>query len=186
MTRSQIQPEPSRLGTVQELADGYRLRFERHLRHPIEKVWAALTIPVKRAQWFAPGEMELTLGGRVALAFTSGESVIDGQITALEPPSLLEFTWTDKGDDLGFVRWELSPADAGTHLVLTHTLSETARTFGLPALAGWHTLLENLAVLLDGRIPTELPDRWQEFHDHYAELGTIQVQPNLKGKTTND
>jgi uncharacterized protein YndB with AHSA1/START domain len=181
VTRSQNQPDPSRLGTVQELADGYRLRFERHFQHPIEKVWAALTTPTKRAEWFAPGEMELTLGGRVALAFTDGNTVIDGEVTALEPPRLLEFTWTDKGDDLGFVRWELSREDGGTHLVLTHTLSETARTFGLPALAGWHTLLENLAVLLDGQLPSDLPDRWQEFHDHYAELGTMGAQPDLKG-----
>jgi uncharacterized protein YndB with AHSA1/START domain len=28
--------------TVQEVAGGYALRLERHLRHPIEEVWAAI------------------------------------------------------------------------------------------------------------------------------------------------
>jgi hypothetical protein len=28
---------------------------------------------------------------------------------------------------------------------------------------------------------SELPNRWQEFHDHNATLGTLDSQPNLKG-----
>ena len=78
------------------------------------------------------GEIELTLGGEVYLAFTDGESVIDGEVTALEPPRLLEFTWTDKGNDLGFVRWELLAEDDGTSLVLTHTISDAARGLRSP------------------------------------------------------
>ena len=72
-------------------------------------------------------------------------------MTAIAPPRVLEFTWTDKDDDLGFVRWELIAEDGGTRLVLTHTLPESAGAFGLPALAGWHSLLDNLAALLDGQ-----------------------------------
>jgi uncharacterized protein YndB with AHSA1/START domain len=156
----------SRFGTVHERTDGYQLRFERHLRHPVEKVWAALTNPAQLAQWLAPGEIELTLGGRVHLAFTDGESVIAGRVTALAPPRLLEFTWTDKGNDRGIVRWELHAVDGGTRLVLTHIIPAAARDFGLPALAGWHSLLEKLAALLDGQpFPR---DRWQELHDDYA------------------
>ena len=176
-------PDSSRLGTVRELSDGYELQFERHFRQPVAKVWAALTTPAELAQWLAPGEIEMTLGGRVALAFTEGDTVIDGAITAFDPPRLLEFTWTDRGADLGFVRWELAHEDGGTHLVLTHTISEAARTFGLPALAGWHTLLEKLEVLLDGHSTSELPNRWQEFHDYYAVLGTMGAQPDPEGAT---
>ena len=151
MTQDADQSDRSRYGTVHKRADGYQLRFERHLRHPVEKVWAALTNPAQLAQWLAPGEIELTLGGRVYLAFTDGDGVIDGRVTAIAPPRLLEFTWTDKDNDLGFVRWELIADDGGTRLVLTHTVPEAARDFGLPALAGWHTLLEQLVALLDGQ-----------------------------------
>jgi len=166
------QSDRSRYGTVHERADGYELRFERDLRHPVEKVWAALTNPAQRAQWFAPGEMELRLGGRVYLAFTDGEGVIDGRVTAIAPPALLEFTWTDNGKDLGFVRWELVPDESGTRLVLTHTVPEAARDLGLPMLAGWHSLLEQLVALLgDQPFPQ---NRWQELHDHYAQAGVMK------------
>jgi uncharacterized protein YndB with AHSA1/START domain len=167
------QSDHSRYGTVHTRADGYQLRFERHLRHPVEKVWAALTNPAQLAQWLAPGEVELTLGGRVYLAFTDGDSVIDGQVTAIAPPRLLEFSWADKGDDLGIVRWELMADGGGTRLILTHTVPEAARDFGLPALAGWHSLLEQLAALLDGQPLPVAWGRWQELHDHYARAGVM-------------
>ena len=173
MTQNADHPDRSRNGTVHTRADGYQLQFERHLLHPVEKVWAALTNPAQRAQWLAPGEIELTLGGRVYLAFTDGEGVIDGRVTAIAPPRLLEFTWTDKGDDFGFVRWELMAEGDSTHLVLTHSVPESARAFGLPALAGWHTLLEQLVALLDGQHVPSAPGRWQELHDHYARAGVM-------------
>jgi uncharacterized protein YndB with AHSA1/START domain len=162
----------SRFGTVHERADGFQLRFERRLRHPVDKVWSALTDPAQLAQWLAPGEIELSEGGRVHLAFTDGDGVIDGRVTAIEPPRLLEFTWTDKGDDFGFVRWELTADDAGSRLVLIHTIPEASRGFGLPALAGWHSLLDQLDALLDGR-PLPSRDRWQDLHDRYAQAGAM-------------
>jgi len=165
------QSDRSRYGTVHTRADGYQLRFERHLLHPVEMVWDALTNPAQRAQWLAPGELELTLGGRVSLAFTDGDGVIDGRVTAITPPRLLEFTWTDQDNDFGFVRWELGADDGGTRLVLTHTVPESARGFGLPMLAGWHSLLDQLAALLDDQ--PFVRDRWQELHDHYARAGVM-------------
>ena len=171
MTQDADQSDRSRYGTVHTRADGYQLRFERHLVHPVEKVWSALTNPAQLAQWLAPGELELTLGGRVSLAFTDGDGVIDGRVTAITPPRLLEFTWTDQDNDFGFVRWELGADDGGTRLVLTHSVPESARGFGLPMLAGWHSLLDQLAALLDDQPFAR--DRWQELHDHYARAGVM-------------
>jgi uncharacterized protein YndB with AHSA1/START domain len=173
------QSDRSRYGTVHTRADGYQLRFERHLLHPVEKVWDALTNPAQRAQWLAPGELELTLGGRVSLAFTDGDGVIDGRVTAITPPRLLEFTWTDQDNDFGFVRWELVADDGDTRLVLTHAVPESARGFGLPMLAGWHSLLDQLAALLDDQ--PFVRDRWQELHDHYARAGVMGARPGTEG-----
>ncbi len=173
MTRNADQLDRARYGTVHERADGFQLRFERHLRHPVENVWSALTDPAQLAQWLAPGEIELTLGGRVHLAFTDGDGVIDGEVTAIAPPRLLEFTWKDKGDDFGFVRWELTDDDGGARLVLTHTVPEAARGLGLPMLAGWHSLLDQLAALLDGEPLPSSGNRWQALHDHYAQAGAM-------------
>lgn len=186
MTQNPDRSDSSRDGTVHEREDGYQLRFERHLRHPVEMVWAALTNPAQLAEWFAPGEFDLSPGGRVYLAFTDGGGVVDGRVTALAPPRLLEFSWTDHGKDLGFVRWELVAEDDGTHLVLTHTVPATAREFGLPALAGWHSLLEKLTARLDGRPVSAVPDRWQEFHDHYAEAGLMRADSDREGDHNDD
>lgn len=188
MTQPRNLSDNPRYGTVHERADGYLLRFERHLLHPMEKVWTALTTPALLAKWFAPGEIELSLGGRVYLAFTDGDTVVDGQVTEFAPPRLLEFTWTDKGNDLGFVRWELTAEDGGTHLVLTHTVPEAARGSGIPMLAGWHSLLAQLAALLNGE---PMPrDRWQELHDDYARAGVMDAPPEAapeeKGNSSDD
>ena len=171
MNQDTDQSDRSRYGTVHKHEDGYQLRFERHLLHPVEQIWTALTDPAQRAQWLAPGEIELALGGRVSLAFTDGDGVIDGQVTAIAPPRLLEFTWTDQDDDFGFVRWELDARNGGTRLVLTHTVPESARGFGLPMLAGWHSLLDQLVALLDDQPFAR--DRWQELHDDYARAGVM-------------
>ncbi len=45
------------------------VRFERLLPGPIERVWAYLTDPEKRATWLAAGPMELRVGGPVELNF---------------------------------------------------------------------------------------------------------------------
>jgi uncharacterized protein YndB with AHSA1/START domain len=142
---------PTRYGTVHRREDDYQLHFARHYPHPVARVWAALTTPAQLAQWFAPGEMALTLGGEIHLTFPDGDGVIDGAITALDPPHLLEFTWTDHDKDLGVVRWELAPEGDGTQLVLIHTIGNAAKDFGLPALAGWTMMLGRLAALLDGQ-----------------------------------
>jgi len=172
---------PTRDGTVHQREDDYQLRFERHLPQPIERVWAALTTPAQLAQWFAPGEIALTLGGEIHLAFEDGDGVIDGEVTALEPPRLLEFTWTDHGKDLGIVRWELAARDDGTSLVLIHTISDTARDFGLPALAGWTMMLDRLAALLAGQPVPALGEGWQDHYDHYARAGAMDDPRSTEG-----
>ena len=53
-------------GTMETTADGrYILRYERRLRHPVEKVWAALTEPDRMEEWWARAAvLELAEGGR--------------------------------------------------------------------------------------------------------------------------
>lgn len=56
-------------GTIEEVDGRHVLRFERRFRHPVEKVWDAITRPERITQWFGDGELDLDLveGGEVPL-----------------------------------------------------------------------------------------------------------------------
>ena len=94
------------------------VRLERLLPGPIERLWDYLTDSEKRGSWFAFGEMDLHVGGRVELIFHNSafaenddppmakyaefaeESRMDGHITACDPPHVLAYTMPDStGDD---------------------------------------------------------------------------------------
>ena len=59
------------------------VRLERVLPGPIERVWAYLTEPEKRAKWFAGGPMELRVGGRVEFKFRHAD--LSGREDAARP-----------------------------------------------------------------------------------------------------
>ena len=73
------------------------LRFRRRLAQPPETVWAALTEDEHLEEWF-PTTIEGARAAGAALhyAFRQGEGEpFDGQMTAFEPPSLMELRWAD-------------------------------------------------------------------------------------------
>jgi uncharacterized protein YndB with AHSA1/START domain len=151
--------------------DRWTLVFVKELRHPPEKVWAALTEPAQLSRW-APYTADRNLGdtGDAMLRMIDGDKMSDlpGSVNRADPPLLLEHTW---GGDL--LRWELVPTDTGTRLTLRHTVDD--RDWAPKVAAGWHLCLVVAERLLDGRpIP---PVRgaeakkfgWDELHGRYAE-----------------
>jgi uncharacterized protein YndB with AHSA1/START domain len=140
--------EPSPLADVDVRQNGERwtLVFVRDLKHPPEKVWAALTQPEQLSKW-APYTADRDLGS----TGTATLSMIDGQpqkgtpaeITHAEPAKLLEYTWG--GDQL---RWELEPTSAGTRLTLLHSVPD--KEWVPKVAAGWHLCLDVAELLLDG------------------------------------
>ncbi|HWM05996.1 MAG TPA: SRPBCC domain-containing protein [Actinophytocola sp.] len=136
--------------STETLPDGrVALRFERRLAHPREKVWRALTEPDRLRAWF----VEIIDYDRSRLDFAAGAElsfVADGfptgrgEVTAYDPPTLLEYTWD--GETL---RFELMVDGAsGCLLVFTNIVDgpETAAA----VTSGWRTGLARLAVALDG------------------------------------
>jgi uncharacterized protein YndB with AHSA1/START domain len=144
------------------------LRFERHLSHPPERVWRSLTEADELKAWHpTPPQFELELGG--AVRFT--DSVIefpDGEVTELDPPRTLAYTW---GED--HLRWELEAQDDGCVLVLLHTFDD--RFKAARDAAGWDICLDSLVSLLDGhpappsKDPTAPPQRWRQLNSAYEE-----------------
>jgi len=180
-------------GTVQETGGQYVLRFERHLKHPVEKVWAALTDPEHRGEWLAPGTIELQPGGHAELTFDNSPTsehgtALNGTVRTADPPRLLEFSWTTEGGAEEPVRWELFPEADGTRLVLTHTVRRPIPLgFGLNVqnsvmesrlagcLAGWHGHLDRLPLLLDGQRSTFSLAVWAELYLRYLAASRTRV-----------
>jgi uncharacterized protein YndB with AHSA1/START domain len=179
-TSSPTQPAD---GTIQEIDGRYVLRFERRLRHPVEKVWDAITRPERIRQWFGEGEVELDLveGGAMTVRTTgppelveaiiaeAGEVALVSHDTVLrvEPPFLFEHTF---GSDPGSIaRWELQPDGDGCRLTLTHTEPPGFERVDAPRdLAGWHTVLDRLAGVVDDRPVPWAKEHWEGHRDHYA------------------
>jgi len=139
------------LGTVVRTpGDTVEITFVRRLAKPIEKVWAALTVPERIADWFAEVEaLDLRQGGAIHLRFPEVDYRIQGVITVLEPPHRLTWTWPQKDGTESTVSFELEPDGAGCRL----TLVERGLGLGQGAgnAAGWHSHLEGLEDACEGR-----------------------------------
>jgi uncharacterized protein YndB with AHSA1/START domain len=97
-----------------------------------ERVFAAWLDPVSLATWMRPGEatgaiveLDPRVGGRFRILMQheqDGCGEHQGEYLAIEPPSLLSFTWISAATDLRptVVTVELHAQDGGTELVLTH------------------------------------------------------------------
>ena len=164
------------------------VRFVRLLPGPIERVWAYLTDPEKRATWFVGGAMELRPGGRAQLFFRHANIsphekpragaeqfhdpgvTMEAVVTRCEPPRLLAFTFG--GTEVGKspeVTFELKPFGDQVQLVLTHRgaagPSELADVSG-----GWHTHLTILSARLNGRPAPGIWSTSAQLGAEYAKL----------------
>jgi uncharacterized protein YndB with AHSA1/START domain len=129
--------------------------FRRVFRHSIQDVWAAVTDPKQVESWFmARVEREDTNGGELVMDHLNGTRAT-GRVLEWRPPRAYEYEWNlppgpDRPEgEASVVRWELSPSDGGTLLVLTHRrlTRATARIF----VRGLGDFLDRLSAQLDGR-----------------------------------
>mgnify|MGYP002620225440 FL=1 len=163
------------------------VRFERLLPGPIERVWAYLTEPEKRARWLAGGEMELRVGGRVELRFRHADlspiaaptperfaesaegSSVPGTVTACDPPRRLAFTWGEGGDRWSEVTFELEAVTEGVRLTVTHRRLGDEPAVWANVAGGWHTHLAILEDRLHGRVPQAFFPAFEPIEAAYVE-----------------
>jgi uncharacterized protein YndB with AHSA1/START domain len=174
MPRNSLDAGPPEDVELLPSADRWTLVFVKDLRHPPEKVWAALTEPDRLREW-APYTADRTLArpGDATLTMIDGDRSQDlpASVSRSEPPTLLEYSWgTDQ------LRWELTTTGEGTRLTLRHTLAD--RGSAPKAAAGWHLCLLVAERLLDGEPVRPIRGQqarehgWDELHDAYvAKLG---------------
>ena len=165
---SSVEPQ----GKVIIEGDRATLIFERHLAHPIERVWAAITEPAQRDRWMGKTLIDAREGGSIETV-ASGPPVppdmkrMTGRILIWDPPRVFEHEWHQQIVEPGVVRYELTTDGAGTLLRLTH------RGLGVPNANGFRpgtqAYLDRLQALLDG---TPLPG-WLERYEQIAGHGPL-------------
>ncbi|SCX45757.1 SRPBCC family protein [Variovorax sp. EL159] len=150
-----------------QLIEPGTLRMERTLPAPIERVWAYLTDPEKRATWLAGGTMAQEAGGVFELRFehtrlTDEEAperfagyrkphLQKSRLIRSEAPTLLTISW-DEGPAPSEVTFELTPEGNSTRLVLTHRRLANRKEV-ISVAGGWHAHVDVLIDVLRGDKP---------------------------------
>ncbi|MBN2623419.1 MAG: SRPBCC domain-containing protein [Acidimicrobiales bacterium] len=181
----------TREGTLVTVDGKPALRFVRHYRQDIERVWRAISEPSEMAQWF-PANVEGTRavgaeltfddGAQRAAATEAGEPtradgpMFRGAVVAYDPPNVFSFTW---GGEL--IRIELAAERDGTELVFTQILSHAS--VAARNGAGWHTCLSELDRLLGAPV-TGGGDGFAVFDDYLDRMGPPLGTPTADGGMT--
>lgn len=156
--------------TLTKTGSRYALAIERHLAHPQEKVWRALTERDLLSQWF-PADITGGWDEGAALEFVflhgEGEGLpeeeLRGEVLVADPPRLLEFRWGG-----GVIRCELVADGDGCRLLFSETLADPS--MGARNAAGWELCLENLELLLEGASVAKFVwDVWRTKFQHYVK-----------------
>ena len=150
----------SKLGNLTIDGEFATIAFERHLRHPIEDVWNAITDPDQLATWYmTKARIQGGTGGTIDYVGGPSQFHITGTILAWEPPRLFEHEWNvaprpelPKGEQ-AFLRWELTEVGGETILKMTHRHLHRQTAAGF--IAGAHAFLDRLDAKLDSE---PLPD----------------------------
>ena len=156
------------LGTIKRIRGCFEARLERFLEHDQQSVWAMLTEPARLPEWLAPGELSLHKGGPAKLNFPESGTIIDSSVSAIEPPRLLEYSWSGPGEPERPVRWETIAQDGGTRLILTLRIPDNEDI--ARSCAGWEAHLQMLLAAIEG-VPIKFPfDRFKATRESYKGL----------------
>ncbi|MCC5874649.1 MAG: SRPBCC family protein [Candidatus Sumerlaeia bacterium] len=164
------------------------VRLERRLPGPIERVWSYLVDEDKRAKWFGGGPWPLQPGARGRLIFNHDNltpheenipeeyredacgGTFDVEVVHCEPPKKLTFRWFEKdGSEFSEVTFELAPEGEDVQLVLTHRLLRDRRE-EISVSSGWHTHVDLLIDVLEGRTPQPFWEKAIHLEKVYEEL----------------
>jgi uncharacterized protein YndB with AHSA1/START domain len=146
------------LASVRRDGGAFALRLERTYDAAPDEVWEAFTEPESIRRWlFADAILEPRVGGRAKFRWEDDGAV--GVVREWDPPRVLELSWAEDRTAT-IVRVEITPAGAGSLLVLDHSNLAASGAVGLGA--GWHAHLVALGDVLAGRAAIE--DRWEPLY----------------------
>ena len=154
------------------------LTIQRLLPGPIERVWSYLTDSDLRKQWLASGVMGANAGSTFEFVWRNAELTdppgnrpkgfpdehrLACEITEIEPPHKLAFTWGRSGGV------SIALEQAGSKVLLTLIHKRLAdRESMLNVSAGWHAHLDLLVARVAGRAPSPFWDTWLRLKGEYG------------------
>ena len=151
----------------EQQTDGWKVMLARELAVVPARAWAWLTDPDHLRQWLAPGELDLSPGGRVRIEFGMSGEPIDSHIIELEPERHLAYSWSNGDAPRRPLRWDLEPTDRGTRLTLTIGLLPEDQI--AISAAGWDAHLQMLEAAVAG-VPLSFPvARFKESRGQFEE-----------------
>ena len=161
--------EESPMGAVIVEGERATLVFRRHLSHPPEAVWRALTDPAELSSWYmTKASLDARAGGTIDFVAGPSRLHVTGRILTWDPPRVFEHEWKvaprgelPSGED-SVIRWELLQEGNGTLLHLEHRKLNSQTALGFAP--GTHAFMDRLEAQLDGR---PIPN-WQERYKQVA------------------
>jgi len=146
-----------------EPVDPTAIRIDQYFPHPPEKVWRALTTPDLLSRWLMTNDFLPEVGHRFTMAgrrveATGFSGTVASTVLAIDPPRMLQVTWTDAADpDLvpTTVTWTLEAEGRGTRMFLEHAgfdpEDQNAQLSRRIMGGGWRSMiLRRLSEVLDG------------------------------------
>lgn len=124
------------------------IRKQQLFKHPISKVWDAISRAEKISAWFIQADFKAEVGFHYT--FTHQQTKITGEVTLARPVTELAYTWVVGGTaTVTTVRWKLEEAPEGTLLTLEHSgisnyPAETAVVMFTNFDGGWSSCIANL------------------------------------------
>ena len=132
------------------------IKLERHLKHPPERVWKALTHPDALAEWFAKNDFKPEVGHRFHFNTEDTGPGYDGflycEVIYVEEPYKLAYTFKGGGmNNNTVVTWVLEPQANGTLLRLEHTGFKGFKDALISYIIGfgWGKYLRTMPTVLD-------------------------------------
>jgi uncharacterized protein YndB with AHSA1/START domain len=134
------------IGKVTRESDGFKVVLDRILPHDIYTVWDAITNPEKLKIWFTEVEMDFRQGGKITIWFQDeNHTATYGQIVSIDPPNKFVYSWETE-----LAVWELFEEDKNSCRIML-TYSKLADEYAVSAPAGFHSMLDQLELVLKGR-----------------------------------
>lgn len=141
----------SAIGRITKEQDGYQVVLERRFPVSVSKLWNAITDPKIMTLWFMDVSLELKAGGRMEFRWNDeAKTVMTGKVVRVEHEKVFEYLWENEDGPDECALWEVS-ADGPSGSILKLTYSRVSDKYGVSVAAGWHTYLDHLLEVLNGR-----------------------------------